>query len=225
MKEFTTFTEKKYIVNSTGSVFSEFSGREVGRQIGKQNNRIVIDMLIDLGSKVERKTIQRSRLIFFHLKYLPEVLKKQSGTFSDFINMPQIVHLDGNVGNDKISNLKMMASKHEVAIWCNQQFGHLYKRNKRKSSITGKDAELAKMLLKKGKGYKLIASLLKIKVSDMAVYRFAIANGFKKRAKPCLTKKQKEDILKQKGKVNRNMLAQKYGINPATVNRIQSLKK
>jgi hypothetical protein len=222
------FTKRVYEVSKQGKIAS-WNPQETdykilrGRKISKTNPRLSIDVIVKKLKK--RKGVLVSRLTFFCYYYAPKVLKKElkKCTWNDFINMPQIVHKNGIVTDDRLVNLIMKLSHREVSIWALKAFPHKYVLLKRTSSIKGTDATLCKKLLLEGVSYPEIAKKLSVQLHWMAVQRFNLNNKIDIGRKNCdraLTVKQVKKIPLLQKTMTQKEIAVHYGVTETVISRI-----
>jgi hypothetical protein len=199
------FTTRCYEVSNTGLVRSfNKTGQNGfrllrGKILAPNNKRRLIDAVIDILE--ERKSLLVGRLVFFCHYYVPMVLNKKlsEATWQEFLNMPLIVYLSGDVEDNHLGNLAAMLTHAEVAQWANKTFPRKFIIPKRGSVIQGDDAILCTELLKQGVSYPEIAKQLSVSVSEMTVQRFNLANEIslgRPNGKPKLTEEQKIEIKK-----------------------------
>lgn len=220
------FTMKCYEVSNTGSVRSfnvmGQSGFRLlkGKTVAEGNERRLIDAVIQ---ELElRKSLLVNRLVFFCHYYVPVVLKKKlkDATWDEFLAMPLIVHVDGNVENNHLDNLEAKLTHAEVASWAYKTFPQKFKLPIKTSVIQGDDAILCSKLLKQGISYPEIIKKLSVDMSEMAVQRFNLAHKIspnRPNGKPKLTAEQKASIPALSIKMSRSQIADKFGVCKHTI--------
>jgi DNA-binding CsgD family transcriptional regulator len=219
------FTNKIYQVSEFGEVRSFNANgtngfrRLKGRKISPSNQRLAVDLQI---KERGRKSALIHRLVFFCHYYVPMVLYKklENCNWDEFETMPLIVHQNGNVIDNALSNLQAKLTHKEVAHWALDTFPDKFIWPTKTSIIQGKDAVLCIKLLKKGIGYAEIAKRLSIQCSEMAVYRFNLANYIDiGRSYPGLTQDEKNRIPEMLQNINQKQIAMEFGVSESAVSR------
>lgn len=213
-----TFTDREYYAYPDGSIWSVYSNRYLE---GRRNNGLTDRRVMDF--KVDGVTTNnlRSRLIYFFCKYNPQVLQKKNPKYKDFLKMPSIYHRDGDINNDKLSNLRLVESKTELANIIRKLFPEKYSNYR--GSALDENKDYIKKELKKGRSFPSLAK--EFSTSDMSIFRFTKRHNInlnRSNGYPKLTAKQVLAI--RKSKESGAKLALVYNISESAITRVRKRK-
>lgn len=215
-----SFADRKYLVYNDGTIWSEFSNRNIkGKTVSGENKRLIVDIKVN-GKK---ESLLINRLVFFFHYYNPKILKKENPTLNHFKKMPLVYHVNGDVIDNSLSNLKSMITRKMLGELIFKEFPEKFTQRKSISKIQGINANYCIRALKNKESYASIAK--NINTSDMAVYRFAKLNnliGDRSNGRPKLTPKQVLQI--RSSNLSGKTLSTKFKVTETCISRVRRNK-